>query len=333
MENNNHYTAEDIQRYHEGKLSPKEMHVLEHAALDDPFLADALEGYQITGTAKENITELRERLQQKTTRRKVVPLFQPKDWLRVAAIMAVILTAGWIGFTVLNEQPDKLAVGKLKSKPTEDKQVTVQPNIPSDEKLLVDSIASGNVGTYSLSEPKKKNHRNAIASKPVTISPADDNNKITLTNAAPTSKQVELNKAKDSMALRQAPVASNQYGRADSNALQEVVVTGMAMKRLKKTSTDSTVRIEGLEPKNGLNDYYAYVINYQKQHNLSPTLSGEVKIEFDVDENGDPVYIEILSSTCDECAEEAIEILKKGPKWKKLSNTKGKIIIAFNSKH
>ena len=40
-----HFNAYDIERYHKGLLSPKERHDLEKAALDDPFLADALEGY------------------------------------------------------------------------------------------------------------------------------------------------------------------------------------------------------------------------------------------------------------------------------------------------
>jgi hypothetical protein len=40
------YTADDIQRYIEGKMLPTEMHMLEKAALDDPFLSEAIEGYQ-----------------------------------------------------------------------------------------------------------------------------------------------------------------------------------------------------------------------------------------------------------------------------------------------
>ncbi len=38
------YTRGDLQRYLSGKMSADEMHLLEKAALDDPFLADALEG-------------------------------------------------------------------------------------------------------------------------------------------------------------------------------------------------------------------------------------------------------------------------------------------------
>ena len=41
------YSAQDIQRYLKGQMSPEEMHAIETAALDDPFLADAIEGYEL----------------------------------------------------------------------------------------------------------------------------------------------------------------------------------------------------------------------------------------------------------------------------------------------
>ena len=47
-ENNKHikpYTAEDIQRYLNRQMTMPERHALEKAALEDPFLAEAIEGY------------------------------------------------------------------------------------------------------------------------------------------------------------------------------------------------------------------------------------------------------------------------------------------------
>jgi hypothetical protein len=41
---NTTYSAADIEKYLKGELSPREMHDLENAALEDPFLADALDG-------------------------------------------------------------------------------------------------------------------------------------------------------------------------------------------------------------------------------------------------------------------------------------------------
>ena len=45
--NNIIYTAKDIAQYLDGKLAPAQMHAMEKAALDDPFLADAMEGFEV----------------------------------------------------------------------------------------------------------------------------------------------------------------------------------------------------------------------------------------------------------------------------------------------
>jgi hypothetical protein len=44
---NTTYSATDIEKYLKGELSPREMHDLENAALEDPFLADALDGMSV----------------------------------------------------------------------------------------------------------------------------------------------------------------------------------------------------------------------------------------------------------------------------------------------
>ena len=91
------FTAADIEKYHKGLLSAKQMHDLEKAALDDPFLADALEGYAVTGVDTTNdIAALKKRLAEKTEGAKVIPLSADRrkafPWLRVAA--AVVIIAG-----------------------------------------------------------------------------------------------------------------------------------------------------------------------------------------------------------------------------------------------
>src|SRR5712671_499076 len=44
--NNNKYSAEYIRKYLDGQLSDQAMQALEKAALEDPFLADAIEGIE-----------------------------------------------------------------------------------------------------------------------------------------------------------------------------------------------------------------------------------------------------------------------------------------------
>ena len=71
---NNGFTAGDFERYHNGSMSPLEMHQLEKAAMEDPFLADALEGYAFTQTPGEDRAWLQSQLQAKTEGAKVVPI-------------------------------------------------------------------------------------------------------------------------------------------------------------------------------------------------------------------------------------------------------------------
>ena len=90
------YTARDIEHYLSGKLSPQQMHTMEKAALDDPFLAEAMEGYEgmkDTGW-NDQLATLREEIAGRGSIAKVIPLHKAKNnwWKTAAAIL--ILGAG-----------------------------------------------------------------------------------------------------------------------------------------------------------------------------------------------------------------------------------------------
>src|SRR6187551_1843735 len=92
------YTFEDIQRYLQGKMSAAEMHAMEKAALQDPFLADAIEGYTEASPliAAQHLNEINASLSGRRETSKVVPFSQTRRWMRIAAL--IILLSG-IGVT------------------------------------------------------------------------------------------------------------------------------------------------------------------------------------------------------------------------------------------
>ncbi len=109
-ENIKHYTAADIQRYLEGGLSAAEMHALEKAAMDDPFLADAIEGIQYNlqqgnpGSLEAGLLDIKKRLQDSTkgrTKNKIILLSHNRLWWRVAAALVILLGASVVTFTYL----------------------------------------------------------------------------------------------------------------------------------------------------------------------------------------------------------------------------------------
>ncbi len=90
------FTAADIEQYWNKKLSPAEMHALEKAAMDDPFLADALEGYHSSKNPGEELRILKERFHKKTgAAAAIIPVHRKRyGWLRIAAAIIVLACTG-----------------------------------------------------------------------------------------------------------------------------------------------------------------------------------------------------------------------------------------------
>jgi outer membrane biosynthesis protein TonB len=104
------FTAADIERYYAGTLSMQERHALEKAALDDPFLADALEGYQHTPTPQVDLAILEQQIANKVDRKRVYPLFVEKPWIRVAALFLLLAGAGWTVYQFSFTKKENLAI-------------------------------------------------------------------------------------------------------------------------------------------------------------------------------------------------------------------------------
>jgi len=107
------YNQDDIRRYVEGKMSAAEMHGIEKAALDDPFLADAIDGFTtaIQHSGSSEVVISRERLQEefneriKKSERKQTPVINIK-WWQAAAAAAIIITAGVLGYQSYKDKKD-----------------------------------------------------------------------------------------------------------------------------------------------------------------------------------------------------------------------------------
>lgn len=101
-----HYTGDDIARYWQGKLSKQEMHAMESAAMDDPFLADALEGYagMPQDTIAADVTELRARLNERTgNTAAIIPFHRKKRWWAAAAAVIVLCGAGVLTYSLFRQ--------------------------------------------------------------------------------------------------------------------------------------------------------------------------------------------------------------------------------------
>lgn len=103
LEDNTHinYSAGDIEKYHRGEMPAADMHAMEKAALDDPFLADAIDGYQARGTAPvlDDIDDLKKRLTARIAEKQTAPVIK-FSWWKVAAVVFLFAGAGLFYITI-----------------------------------------------------------------------------------------------------------------------------------------------------------------------------------------------------------------------------------------
>jgi hypothetical protein len=95
-----------IRKYLNGELDARAMHELERRALDDPFLMEALQGYEQTaGNQKSNLDELSARLQQRIAKKEARII--PWRMISVAASVLIVIGAGvWF---LSDHQPVQMA--------------------------------------------------------------------------------------------------------------------------------------------------------------------------------------------------------------------------------
>ncbi|NCI45997.1 carboxypeptidase-like regulatory domain-containing protein [Sediminibacterium soli] len=94
------YTHSDIERYLQGKLSSTEMHAMEKAALQDPFLADAIEGFNQadSSVSGQHLSAIKQQLLQEPAPVKHIGAAGGANWWRVAAGVILVTGAAGIGW-------------------------------------------------------------------------------------------------------------------------------------------------------------------------------------------------------------------------------------------
>lgn len=429
------YTATDIEKYHKGLLSSKEMNELERAALNDPFLADALEGYAATNVnVSADLSELEKRLEERTSDKKIVSIDSSKSsfqWWKVAAAVIVLGGAGYLTYQfstgnqnkevakqIENKNPDyvvpkndsavstkvssdtvnNLNIQNDLAKATSQKKKLSKPGLDSDKvkkqvtiethnaaagnldyKSQTDSVNNSEIARYStpLAVEKRKagNNKNdlqGLAAKKESLEDdqfktnyfrgriADENNNplpfANITNTkdnvgtyadahgnftliSPDSVldvQVRSVGFENNVARLKNNVTSNNIVLQDNKAAPDKIISFRRpdTSRLRKNN----VQFEELEPADGWNNYNTYMannINLPEDVKRKPAEIGQVELSFDVNENGEPVNIKVEKSLCQKCDEEAIRLIKQGPKWKK-KNKKAKritITVPFDNLH
>lgn len=217
-----------IQKYLSGKLDARAMHKLELEALDDPFLMDALEGYENNRANHTlNLADLSRRLQQRTEEKRgfVIP------W-RVWPIAASVLIALTIGGLYLKRSVNT----ELKS----DKNITAN-NITPPVPVAADTIKTADTTNAKVAvnqTPKfliqgRKQKASKAAANSIYQQEISANDNKVANNLVP---------AANSGFNSEPPAASqykadNMYDKKPTVSLDERIVFGSSSSPVKKDST------------------------------------------------------------------------------------------------
>jgi hypothetical protein len=162
------YSAADIEKYHRGLLSPKEMNDLEKAALDDPFLADAIEGYTDRAVhMSSDLAQLKKRLEEKVDRAKVVSMAAPKNsfkWWRVAAAVIVLSGIGFLAFWISKNSKSKSSFAKVEEKRRGDstRMSVINPPVTDSNKFLNNETEKATTSNQPVTPTEKHSKNKAV---------------------------------------------------------------------------------------------------------------------------------------------------------------------------
>jgi hypothetical protein len=325
----------ELKDYIQGKKRGKEANRLERKALNDPFLQEAIDGFDAVGgnhlyalNALEK--ELEKRIESKENRRRLW-------WIGIAASIVFVIGLGSLFFIRNHKPADFVAIDTTVIPPP------ITPTIPDASPAIAEAKTPEQKQT-PVSEPEKIQRAidNLIIKGKISDSYGEvpgasvqikgttkgastdlDGNYSIAAKAGDTLVFSSIGLLAQEVAVsKKSPRTMNISLKEDNIELDEFVVVGYGVqKKSDVTGSMSSISKKQVASKRrskkerfGEKEFKAFF-----EENRSTTIcSGEkasISLRFYVDKTGTPTDFNVIKSTCDELEEELIELLEYGPQW------------------
>lgn len=264
-----------LMHYIQGQRKGKEAHRLEKEAMKDPFLSDALDGYQaVEGNPMESIEAMRRRISRRTRSRRD----SITKW-SIAASLLICLGFGsyfWLNKeTGLPEQAQSMAV-------IEEEAIPLEQAPPAAAPKAAAPIASAPAAAPTAPDP--------VAAAPTAVA------------AAPTAAPVPVEIL--SIVEDAAPIADTA-----TESIAEVKIAPRALTRSAVLHAPRPVIGE-----EAFREYLKKELVHP-QDSACKGITGTVLIEFHINKQGRPVNLTVKQSLCESADKEALRLIEKGPDW------------------
>ena len=327
-EKNHHYfDRQKLLDYLAGKLTNEEAHLLEKLILEDPQYAEALEGLESISSkdVKEDLAELDARVSEKISNK-------PNLWYRVAAAIAILAVASSILYITLNQfQPvskeetltlrEEQAAEKAETETTEladpgfDEAEESRENISGADTFQEEPeqrpspAAKPESGEGLANQKPAETEEELLDAEPISEPVIES---ITETETVADPKVFDTSQEYDVSEPLTAPVTEKAVRLKRNERMKDQPAMPAAADFALADEPDNLPR-----PVIGLDAFHQYLDNslvypaYARQHNIQ----GTVELIFMVGADSIPREIEVARSVGGGCDEEAIRILREGPKW------------------
>lgn len=294
------------------------MRDLEMKALQDPFVADALEGAESIGADEfaKDVESLNKKISSGKTGKYIWPL-------RIAASIALILT---ITFIVIQISPN-----------TKSDQLALQQNEKAEENpapIFTDTIKEGESPVKESGQEEEP--KNITAKKPEVSQPETEITRLTQepktqpeTQLAQSSALKEADQAKDvaiadereevatKSIAEQSSLSEKARSQAQESSPSPTSISGAGVAR-KKTAKGDIAAKDAIESPSTYQQYLKTNVVYPKAA-LDSKVEGEVKVSFMVKQDGTLSEFVVEKGIGFGCDEELIRLIKAGPPWQPAS--------------
>lgn len=294
-------------RYIKGHRKGKDANRIEKASLKDPFLFDAIEGYDsIEDNHIERLNKIRKSIGISEQKNK------PFSYTKIVAVIAIVIFALG-GYLLIDNHKSNLHAQNQsvildiyvpEQFYNQNKEVIEKQNkVLSQAKTTNPEIIPFSVGdtdgpAVSEAELEILSKQNLAATDPITIYMPDEY-----------MPEKSLKKANTNILSESSSVTLNQNV---SNTKQ----VSTYLLQSQKSISSSGIPKESPQPVIGYTAFYTYLKNNIKHPTDQCTgIKGKVLIEFSIDESGSPILFTIEKSLCISCDLEAIRVIREGPKW------------------
>jgi hypothetical protein len=328
-----------IKSYFMRRKSADEAHTFEREVEKDPFLYEAMEGFEgmLTSDIQQAMDELDDRLEAQSNK-----FIWTINWRIAASILAIFTIGISLYFSVFrNTEDHRMSESEdsqlYKARDTDllfdtlgsyafDQSETAADSIDNEDSME-NSIAQSNQPVLTTPIEESRNDTRDKAKTEENTYAWESDNDVAASDAIQASEDaIEIEAELEESAFLDESIAAMPQKEEAKRAVTMGATEAISQSKARVSEESSSISV--VKPIGGMVAYQSYLKKNLNSSEGMPT--GTVVITFELDRSGNPKKISVAKSLCTACDAEAIRLVENGPKWESEDRkATGSVVIQF----